>query len=156
MAMSLTLPSISFPLVTRLGLAGNRLAGLALSALMPMLVLVPVLVLVLLPGHAAAQGFAAYVSPPRFEIGIEPGQRSRQVVEIQHVGRQEGAYRFYTADWTLAADYSVNFQTELAPNSCRPWVAIERKELTFADARVHDDADAPRHRKADGANAVSP
>lgn len=85
----------------------------------------------LAPATAFAQGFAAYVSPPRFEIGIQAAQRSRQVVEIQHVGRQDGRYRFYTADWTLGPDYSVNFQPELAEGSCRPWVAIERKELTL-------------------------
>ncbi|GAA6142155.1 hypothetical protein [Hydrogenophaga sp. 5NK40-0174] len=83
------------------------------------------------PVPAKAQGFAAYVSPPRFEFAVEPGQRSRQVIEIQHVGQQKGNYRIYTADWTLGPDYSVNFSNELAADSCRPWVAIERKQLTL-------------------------
>ncbi len=84
-----------------------------------------------LPGLAFGQGFAAYISPPRFELQLKPGERSRQVIEIQHVGRQKGDYRFYTNDWTLAADNSVNFEQALATDSCRPWVAIERKTLTL-------------------------
>lgn len=92
---------------------------------------VAALSLMALPALASAQGFAAYVSPPRFEVKVAPGQALRQVVEIQHVGRIAGRYRFYTADWTLGEDNQVSFSTELAPDSCRPWVAIERRELTL-------------------------
>lgn len=83
------------------------------------------------PGNAAAQGFAAYISPPRFELQTPAGQPQRQVIEIQHAGQTKGSYRLYTADWTLGADNAVTFSTELAPDSCRPWVAIERRELTL-------------------------
>lgn len=86
--------------------------------------------LVLCPA-ALAQGFAAYISPPRFEIQTQPGQRLREVLEIQHVGQQKGGYRVYTNDWTFGPDNAVNFTDELAPDSCRPWVAIERRELTL-------------------------
>lgn len=85
----------------------------------------------LLPAFASAQGFAAFISPPRFEIKTSPGQPLRQVVEIQHVGRTPGNYRIYTNDWTLEGDNQVNFSNDLAPGSCRPWVAIERRELTL-------------------------
>jgi hypothetical protein len=78
-----------------------------------------------------AQGFAAYISPPRFEVQTPPGQRLREVLEIQHVGQQKGGYRVYTNDWTFGPDNAVNFSDELAPDSCRPWVAIERRELTL-------------------------
>lgn len=80
---------------------------------------------------AQAQGFAAYISPPRFEVQASPGQRLREVLEIQHVGREKGNYRVYTNDWTFNADNSVTFSDELAPDSCRPWVAIERRELAI-------------------------
>ena len=80
---------------------------------------------------ALAQGFAAYISPPRFEVQAQPGQRLREVVEIQHVGQQKGNYRLYTNDWTFGPDNAVTFSNELAPDSCRPWVAIERRELTI-------------------------
>lgn len=83
------------------------------------------------PACALAQGFAAYVSPPRFEAVATPGKAQRLVLEIQHAGTQSGAYRFYTNDWTLSPDHSVNFSDELGPDSCRPWVAIERRELTL-------------------------
>jgi hypothetical protein len=80
---------------------------------------------------AQAQGFAAYVSPPRVVEQATSGQPLRQVVEIQHVGRQKGHYRVYTNDWLLRPDQSVVFSDELASDSCRPWVAIERRELTL-------------------------
>lgn len=79
----------------------------------------------------AAQGFGAYVTPPRFELKMAAGQTTRQVVEVQHVGQQKGSYRVYTNDWTFLPDHSVNFSDELAADSCRPWVAIERRELTI-------------------------
>lgn len=94
----------------------------------------PILLATLLPlTHAStwAQGFAAFISPPRFEVKAAAGQPLRQVLEIQHVGRNPGNYRVYTNDWTLEADNQVTFSSELAPNSCRPWVAIERRELTL-------------------------
>ncbi|MGH6624778.1 MAG: hypothetical protein ACREBN_12430, partial [Burkholderiaceae bacterium] len=81
---------------------------------------------------AHAQGFSALASPPRFEISAAPGTRSRQVVEISNAGVQPAKYRIRTADWSLAPDASVTFYDELRPNSCRPWVSIERSELTLA------------------------
>lgn len=87
--------------------------------------------LFLLPGLVSAQGFAAFISPPRFELRASAGEPLRQVIEIQHVGRTPGSYRLYTNDWTLEADNQVTFSNELAPDSCRPWVAIERRELTL-------------------------
>lgn len=80
---------------------------------------------------AQAQGFAAYITPPRFEVQVEPGKGLRQVLEIQHVGQQKGSYRITTNDWVLMPDNSVTFSEELAADSCRPWVAIERRELTI-------------------------
>ncbi len=88
--------------------------------------------LALLPPSTHAQGFAAYISPPRFEVSLAPGERARQVVEIQHVGREPGNYRLYTNDWAFGADGALGFTDELAPGSCRPWVSIEAKTLTLA------------------------
>jgi hypothetical protein len=81
--------------------------------------------------QAMAQGFAAYVTPPRIEARVQPGQAIRQVIEIQHAGRSRGNYRFYTNDWSFNPDRSVQFQDALATDSCRPWVAIERRELAL-------------------------
>jgi len=99
---------------------------------------------------AVAQGFSAAASPPRFELTASPGQRLRQVLEISNVGAQPAKYRIRTADWTFEPDASVNFHDALQPGSCRPWVALERTELTVpggARARfrfeVAPPADAP-------------
>jgi hypothetical protein len=77
------------------------------------------------------QAFSALVSPPRVELKVKPGQTVREVVEINHTARSPGKYRVYTNDWTFGADYSVQFSEALAPNSCRPWVALERREVSL-------------------------
>jgi hypothetical protein len=82
--------------------------------------------------QAHAQGFAAYISPPRFEVQIKAGQPLREVIDIQHAGAQSGRYRVYTNDWTYLPDNTAAFSDALAPDSCRPWVALERRELTIA------------------------
>lgn len=78
---------------------------------------------------ALAQGFAALVSPPRFELTAKPGDRVREVIEITNAGGQAGRYRLKTADWSMDESATVKFDDALAPTSCRPWVAIERREL---------------------------
>lgn len=83
------------------------------------------------PVEVEAQGFAAYISPPRYELRLKAGQSHRQVLEIQHVGRDKGHYRVYTNEWNLGADNAPDFSDALAPDSCRPWVAIERRELSL-------------------------
>ena len=79
----------------------------------------------------AAQGFNALASPPRFELTAAAGDRSRNVIEITNAGVQPSKYRIRTADWTLTPDASVTFYDALQPSSCRPWVSIERNELTI-------------------------
>jgi hypothetical protein len=103
-----------------------------------------------LAGEALPQGFYGVASPPRFELRAAPGARLREVVEISNAGILPAKYRIRTADWALAADNSVVFHDELRPGSCRPWVAIERNDLTLpggARARfrfeVAPPADAP-------------
>ncbi|HQR52174.1 MAG TPA: hypothetical protein PLZ79_02810 [Burkholderiales bacterium] len=98
---------------------------------------------------AQAQGFAAVVSPPRFELAVKPGEIARQVVEISNVGVQSATFRVRTADWTLAPDGGVSFADALTAGSCRPWVAIERKEIVIPGGgryryrfEVHPPADA--------------
>jgi len=104
----------------------------------------------ILSSGAGAQGFAAVVSPPRFELAAKPGEHLRDVVEITNAGTQPATFRIRTADWTLAADAGVNFSEALAPASCRPWVAIERREIVIPGGgryryrfEVQPPADAP-------------
>jgi len=81
-------------------------------------------------GDAHAQGFTAAISPPRFEIAAKPGERVRQVMEITNPNNQSVRFRFKTADWVLDADGGLTFFDELRPGSCRPWIAIEAREIT--------------------------
>ena len=74
--------------------------------------------------------FAAAVTPPRFELNVEPGQIARQVMEITHAIPGAGNYRVYTADWNMDATGALTFYDTLQPGSCRPWVAIERRDIT--------------------------
>lgn len=83
----------------------------------------------LLAQGAAAQGFAAVVSPPRFEMAAKAGERVREVVEISNASRQPAKYSLRTVDWQLDPNADVSFLDELAPGSCRPWIAIERREI---------------------------
>lgn len=85
-----------------------------------------------MPLTAAAQGFAAFVSPPRFEVQAKAGEARRHVMEIHHVGSSTGRFRLYTNDVSFQEDFSVQFSDALRPGSCRPWVALERRELSIA------------------------
>ena len=84
-----------------------------------------------LAGSARAQ-FAAAVTPPRFEVSVEPGQVTRQVMEITHAIPGTGTYKVYTTDWSMDASGALTFYETLQPGGCRPWVAIERKEVVVA------------------------
>ncbi|MDM0000104.1 hypothetical protein QTI24_15910 [Variovorax sp. J22P240] len=81
--------------------------------------------------------FSLAVSPPRFELSVKPGERVREVLELTHSDSRAGAYKLKTADWTLRADASVEFSDELLPGSCRPWVSIERRELSITPGRPY-------------------
>jgi hypothetical protein len=78
---------------------------------------------------AHAQGFAALVSPPRFELSAPAGKTLRSVIEVSNRSTAPAHYLMHTADWSFAPDFSVNFHEELQPGSCRPWVAIERPDV---------------------------
>ncbi|MDQ0570889.1 hypothetical protein QFZ42_002723 [Variovorax paradoxus] len=88
-------------------------------------------------GTPAQAQFSLAVSPPRFELSTKPGERVRDVIELTHRDTQAGAYKLKTADWTFRPDASVDFSDELLPGSCRPWVAIERRELSITPGRPY-------------------
>ena len=102
------------------------------------------------PTPVRGQGFAALVAPPRFELRAKSGDRLREVIEISNASPQPARMRVKTADWILDTDYSVSFNESLQPGTCRPWVAIERREIMIpAGGRyrfrfeVSPPADAP-------------
>lgn len=86
---------------------------------------------------AAAADFAVAVSPPRFELQIRPGEHTRQILEITNSATGQSSFKVKTADWTLAADGSVVFEDALRAGSCRPWVTLERRELTVQSGRPY-------------------
>lgn len=80
-------------------------------------------------GQAAAATFAAVASPPRFELAGKAGDTVRDTLEISNVDAEPGNYRLFTNDWKLDANGGASFQDDLAPGSCRPWVALERRSI---------------------------
>jgi hypothetical protein len=83
---------------------------------------------------AKAQGFAALVSPPRFEVSANAGTTYRDVIEINNVSPESAHFSIATADWVLTADGGVTFSDTLALDSCRPWVGLESADVTLAPA----------------------
>jgi hypothetical protein len=93
--------------------------------------------LALITAPAAGQGFSALVSPPRLELSAKAGTLVRDVIEITNTSRSPTRYIVKTADWSFGSDASVSFYDALQPGSCRPWVSIERKEISLAaNARI--------------------
>lgn len=82
-----------------------------------------------LAAAAAQADFSFAISPPRFELAAKPGERLRQTIEITNASAAPASLLIRTADWTFRGDDTVVFADELAAGSCRPWVAIERREL---------------------------
>lgn len=80
-------------------------------------------------GPALAQGFSVMVSPPRFELEMQAGDAMRNVVEISNLSDQTSRLSVRSADWTLDREGGVAIHDPLQPTSCRPWVAIERRQI---------------------------
>lgn len=83
-------------------------------------------------GIAAAQGFSALVTPPRFEATAKPGETYRNVIEIGNASSSAAHFTVRTADWTLKPDAGIDFSDALTPGSCRPWAGIEAAEINLA------------------------
>ncbi len=82
-------------------------------------------------GPAKANEFALSVSPPRFELTAKPGQTVRAVAELSNRSDARADLTFATAEWELTADGGVTLSQILKPDSCRPWVAIERRQTVL-------------------------
>ena len=108
------------------------------------------LLLLVLPLTAQAQGFSALVSPPRFEGKAAAGTTYREVVEITNASNAASHFSVHTADWGLDASGAAVFSEGLKPDSCRPWVGVEAREITLSPRgkrryrfEVNVPADAP-------------
>ena len=95
------------------------------------------LVLALTSTAAQPQGFAAMASPPRFELRAAAGERLRTVLEINNRSGSVASYGIKTADWGFDPQYNLQFHDTPVAGSCRPWVALERREVKVAaDGRL--------------------
>lgn len=79
--------------------------------------------------QASAAGFAVLITPPRFELRAQPGEVLRQVLEITNAADATTRLAVQTAEWNFGEDGSVVFTNPLADDSCRPWTALEAREL---------------------------
>ncbi len=100
------------------------------------LILQCVLLIAAMSGLARGEGFSAAVSPGRFEMTAKAGDLLRGVIEITNTGLTQAEFLLRTADWTLAKDFSVSFMDDLQPNSCRPWVTLERPSVSLPGGAV--------------------
>lgn len=90
----------------------------------------------LAPGQSHAAGYAATVSPPRFELRAAPGDILNEVVEITNADTLPVDFKVRTADWDLTDDGNVTVHgNELRPGSCRPWTRIERHNIRIPPER---------------------
>jgi hypothetical protein len=78
---------------------------------------------------ARAQSFEVAVSPSRFEVSGKPGGRIGQSLNIHNVGNTATEVALRTLDWTYSPEGQVTYHDELLPNSCRPWVTLERRTM---------------------------
>ena len=88
---------------------------------------------------ATAQGFYARVGPPNFELRANPGERIRELIEIQNDGDQVAEYVVRSADWDLNESGGVAIEPADKPltgESCRPWVRLERPRLHVAPGQL--------------------
>jgi len=83
-----------------------------------------------LPMGGFAAGFAAGISPSKFELRARPGQVLRDTLTIFNTADAGADFQFRTADWRLDETSSVEFFDDmLLEGSCRPWVRLERKTV---------------------------
>lgn len=96
---------------------------------------------------ALADDFALAVSPPRFELSADPGDTVRAVAELSNRSDVATQLTFATAEWELTPEGGVTLSEALKPDSCRPWVAIERRQTTLqarAQLRYRFEVTPPR------------
>ena len=109
----------------------------------------PAIVLCMTEAHAA--GFAAGISPSKFELRATPGTVLRDTLTIVNPSGDVSDYQFKTADWRLTDAGGVEFvEDALTEDSCRPWVRLERRTLRINPGaqrnyrfEVHVPEDAP-------------
>jgi hypothetical protein len=102
-------------------------------------------------GLAAAAPFELAVAPSRFELAGKPGSRLGQSLDIHNLAPAATEVAMRTLDWTYSDNGDITYHDELLPGSCRPWVVLERRNVTLAPRskrslrfQIEPPADAPR------------
>lgn len=111
----------------------RSVCGMAVSAALAAVLLLPTA-----PLAQDGGPFAAEVSPPRLVLQAKPGQILRERLEIANAGDRNATYRLRSADWMLSDSGGLRFiDDQLVPNSCRPWLRLERPSLVLAPRQRH-------------------
>jgi P pilus assembly chaperone PapD len=87
------------------------------------------LVMISLPLKLMAAGFEVAVTPSRFELDGKSSQRIGQSLTIHNLGSSETEVSMRTIDWEYSPEGQISYFDELRPNSCRPWVTLERRGI---------------------------
>jgi fimbrial chaperone protein len=78
---------------------------------------------------AVAAPFEIAVSPARFELSGKVNSRVGQSFDMYNVGKAATEVSVRTLDWSYSETGGITYIDELLPNSCRPWVTLERKTV---------------------------
>ena len=83
----------------------------------------------LLPNFAYAEGFTGGITPSRFELDANPGERLRRSVKVYNLGLRPQQYSIRTMEWDFSEAGQLSFSEALAEDSCRQWVRLERHRI---------------------------
>lgn len=89
---------------------------------------------------AADSGFSGGVTPSRFELGATQGDLLRKSLKIYNLSNRPQQYAVRTVEWRYSAAGEISFHDELAQDSCREWVRLERHKIN-----VLPDPQRPRN-----------
>lgn len=105
--------------------------------------------LMALPVYAGS--FEVAVAPSRLELSAKASQRLGQSIDIQNIGKVPTELSIRTLDWTYSNEGQISYHEALIPNSCRPWVTLEKNTIKLnAQAKrtfrfqIEVPANAPR------------
>lgn len=102
--------------------------------------LLPLLSLLSPVVSAENAGFSGGVTPSRFELDVNSGEVLRRSLKIYNLSTRPAQFAVRTVDWHYSESGSSLFRDELSPDSCRPWVRLERHRVS-----VVPDPQRPRN-----------
>ena len=114
--------------------------------------MLPFMALLVASAHAQVPGgFAGGVTPSRLEMIADAGETVARSLSIYNLGQRPQKFGVQTNEWTFSDSGEIAFSDELAENSCRPWVRLERRKINVVPSatrarkfrfEVHVPADA--------------